>query len=48
MITLVLLILLVFALFGGGFGHSRFGYYGWSPAAVILIILAVLLLSGRV
>jgi hypothetical protein len=48
MITLILLVLLVFALFGGGFGHSRFGYYGWSPAAVIVLILAVLLLTGRI
>ncbi|HEY1553214.1 MAG TPA: hypothetical protein VGF94_00195 [Kofleriaceae bacterium] len=47
MLMLLLLLLLVVALFGGGYGHSRFGYYGWSPAAVIFVILIVVLLSGR-
>jgi hypothetical protein len=47
MLTLILLVLLVMALFGGGFGHARLGYYGWSPAAVIVVILVILLLTGR-
>jgi hypothetical protein len=45
---LLLLILLLVAVFGGGFGHARFGYYGWSPAMVIFVIFVVLLLTGRV
>jgi len=46
MLTL-LVILFIIALFGGGFGHSRFGYAGWSPAAILAIVLLVLLLMGR-
>jgi hypothetical protein len=46
MIT-ILVILLVLALLGGGFGHGRFGAAGWSPAAIIVVILVVLALSGR-
>jgi hypothetical protein len=46
MLTL-LLIILVIALVGGGLGHSRFGYAGWSPAGLILVVLLVLLLTGN-
>ena len=46
MITL-LLIVLVIALIGGGLGHSRFGYAGWSPAGLLVIILLVMLLTGH-
>lgn len=47
MLLLLLLIILVLALAGGGFGHRRYGYAGWSPALLIIIVLAVLLLSDR-
>lgn len=43
----ILIILLVLALVGGGVGHSRFGYAGWSPAGVILLVVLVLLLTGN-
>lgn len=43
----LLLIILVLALIGGGLGHSRFGYAGWSPAGLILVVLLVLLLTGN-
>ena len=46
MVTLII-ILLVLALVGGGLGHSRFGYAGWSPAGIVLLILVVLLLTGN-
>jgi hypothetical protein len=46
MLTL-LIVLLVVAMLGGGFAHSRAGYAGWSPAAIILVILAILALTGR-
>lgn len=46
MLTL-LVILLILAMFGGGFGHSRWGYAGWSPAAVIALVLLLMLLMGR-
>lgn len=47
MLTIILLILLVAALAGGGWGHSRYGYAGWSPAGILIVILLVLLLTGR-
>jgi hypothetical protein len=43
----ILIILLVLALLGGGLGHSRYGYAGWSPAGVLLAIVVVLLLTGH-
>jgi hypothetical protein len=46
MLTL-LIVLLLLALLGGGFGYSRFGAAGLSPAAILVIILIVLALSGR-
>ena len=46
MLTL-LIVLLVLAALGGGLGHTRFGIGGWSPAAIILVILVIMALSGR-
>lgn len=46
MLTLIV-ILLVVALVGGGVGHQRLGYVGWSPAGILLVILVVLLLTGN-
>ena len=46
MLTL-LIILLVVALVGGGVGHSRFGYAGWSPAGILIAIVVILLLTGN-
>jgi hypothetical protein len=45
MLTLLLVLLLV-ALIGGGIGHSRFGYAGWSPAGLILLVVLVMLVTG--
>ena len=44
---LILLVLLALALLGGGLGHSRAGYAGWSPAGIILVIVVILALTGR-
>jgi hypothetical protein len=46
-LTTILIILLVLALLGGGLGHGRFGYAGWSPAGILIAILLILLLTGR-
>ncbi|NVB84435.1 MAG: DUF3309 domain-containing protein [Kofleriaceae bacterium] len=46
MITL-LIVLLLLALLGGGLGYGRFGAAGLSPAALIVVILIVLALTGR-
>jgi hypothetical protein len=44
---LILLVLLAVALLGGGYGHSRVGYYGWSPAAILVVIVVIMALTGR-
>lgn len=43
----ILFILLVLALVGGGLGHSRYGYVGWSPAGILVVILLVMFLTGN-
>jgi hypothetical protein len=47
MFTILLIVLLVLALGGGGWGHSRYGAVGWSPAALILILVLVLYFTGH-
>jgi multidrug transporter EmrE-like cation transporter len=47
MLMTLLLVILVLALLGGAMGHSRFGYAGWSPAGIVVIILLVWLLFGN-
>jgi hypothetical protein len=47
MLLLLILILLVVALAGGGWGYSRVGAVGWSPAVIVLVILALLFLTHR-
>jgi hypothetical protein len=47
MLMIVLLVVLVLALGGGGYGHSRYGAAGWSPAGIILLVLAVLWFTGN-
>lgn len=46
MLFWILVILLVLSLGGGGLGYSRYGAAGMSPAAVVLLVLAVLLFTG--
>jgi hypothetical protein len=48
MLMIILIVVLLFALGGGGWAHSRYGYAGLSPAGVILLILAVLWLTGNI
>lgn len=43
----ILLIVLVIALLGGGLGHSRYGYVGWSPAGILIVILLLWLVTGH-
>ena len=47
MLLTILLVLLILAALGGGFGYSRYGYGSWSPAGIIVVILIVMLLTGR-
>jgi hypothetical protein len=46
MLTIVLFVFLMLALGGAGWGHSRYGYAGWSPAGLILVVLVVLWFTG--
>jgi hypothetical protein len=43
---LILIVLLVLALAGGGWGHSRYGYAGWSPAGLIVLVFVIFWLTG--
>jgi hypothetical protein len=46
MLMIILIVLLVAALAGGGIGHSRYGYAGWSPAGIIIVVLLLLYFTG--
>ncbi len=46
MLLTIIIVLLVLSLVGGGWGHSRFGYVGWSPAGLILLVLAIMWFTG--
>ena len=46
MLMTILLVLLIVSLIGGGLGHSRVGYAGWSPAGILVVALVVLYLGG--
>lgn len=47
MLFWILVVLLFLSLGGGSFGYGRFGAAGMSPAGVVLVVLAVLWLSGN-
>ena len=47
MLFMILVVLMLVALAGGGWGHSRYGYIGWSPAGIILLVVVVLWFTGN-
>ena len=47
MLMIILIILVVAALAGGGLGHRRYGYAGWSPAAILVVVLLALYFTGH-
>jgi len=48
MLITLLVVLLLLALLGGGYGHSRgWGYYGWSPLGLLLLIVLILAFTGN-
>jgi hypothetical protein len=47
MLLVILLNLLVLAIGGGGWGQSRYGYAGWSPAGILVLVIVVLYFSGH-
>jgi hypothetical protein len=45
---ILLIVLLILATGGGFYGHSRsWGYAGWSPLGIILVIVVLLMLTGN-
>jgi hypothetical protein len=44
---IIFVVLLFLALAGGGWGHSRYGYVGWSPAGLIILVLVVMWFTGN-
>jgi uncharacterized protein DUF3309 len=48
MLLTLLVVLLLIALLGGGYGHSRgWGYYGWSPVGLLVLIILILAITGN-
>lgn len=47
MLTILLILLVIFAIGGGALGHSRFGYAGWSPAGLLLLVVLLLWFTGN-
>lgn len=47
MLLTIILVLLVLSLVGGGWGYSRWGVLGWSPAGLVLIVLLIMWLTGN-
>jgi hypothetical protein len=48
MLLTLLVILLLIGLLSGGYGHSRgWGYYGWSPLGLLILIILILALTGN-
>jgi len=47
MLMIILAVLLVLALAGGGWGHSRYGYASWSPVGLIVVVLLVMFFTGN-
>lgn len=48
MLTIVLIVLLVMALGGGGYGYSRkWGYASFSPLGILAVVVLILFLTGR-
>jgi len=44
----IIVVLLLLALLGGGFGMSRgWGYYGWSPLGLLILIVLIMALTGN-
>jgi hypothetical protein len=46
-LTTLLIILLVVMLLGGGMAHGTYGWAGWSPAGIVILVLLFMLLTGR-
>lgn len=46
LLTILIVVLILSIVFGGVGVRSGWGYVGWSPTAIILLVLLVLWLAG--
>jgi len=46
MLLTILIILLILSLGGGGWGYSRYGWVGMSPAGLILLVFVIMYFTG--
>ena len=47
MLTILLILLVILAIGGGAWGYSRFGYAGWSPLGLLLLVVLLLWFTGN-
>jgi uncharacterized membrane protein YtjA (UPF0391 family) len=47
MLLMIFVVLLMVSLVGGGWGHSRYGYVGWSPAGLIVLLFVIFWFTGN-
>jgi hypothetical protein len=47
LLIVLFMILFALAIGGGEWGSKRFGYWGWSPAAFILMVAVFLVFTGH-
>jgi hypothetical protein len=46
LLWVLLFFLLLLALAGGGWGYRRYGYLGWSPLLVVIVVLLLFWFMG--
>jgi hypothetical protein len=47
MLLILILVLLVLAVGGGSWGYPRYGYVGWSPLGLVVLVLVALWFTGN-
>jgi hypothetical protein len=47
MLMIFLVVLVVLALGGGGWGHTRYGAASWSPLGIIAVVLILMFFTGN-
>jgi len=47
MLMIFLVVLVILALGGGGWGHTRYGAASWSPLGIIAVVLILMFFTGN-
>jgi hypothetical protein len=47
LLTLLIILLVIAALFGGWGTTRGWGYYGWSPVGLVVLLLFILFITGN-